>query len=74
MPPAAHSGSSTARAEAFRKSRPRSGTVAAERDGGAAAEPLEVHEQVGGLREREQLLHGVEGDAAQRAGSGPRGR
>ena len=74
-PPAAHSGSSTA---------PRGGVQEQQAQGRArsAADPMAVRrqsrsksmQQVGRLREGEQLLHGVEGDARPAAGSGPRGR
>jgi len=39
-------------------------------DGGAAAEPLELHEEIGRFREREERLHGIERDAADGAGQG----
>ena len=67
MAPLDQSGSSTARAEAFRKSRPR---LRHGRRGArwrcARQSRSNSIEQVGRLREGEQLLHGVEGDAADR--------
>ena len=50
----------------MRNSRPSAGRGGRRLDGGAAAQPLELHQQVRRLREREQLLDGVEGDAAHR--------
>ena len=70
MPPAAHSGSSTALGGGVEEEQAEAGRVGRGLDGGAAAEPLELHQQVGRLREGEELLHGIEGHAADGPGEG----